>query len=148
MPVYELAIASTTTTVNTPFFEILSPTRPAEILEIGMFPAATQIWSVRRPSNTPAGGTAQNADETSDLSGAGVSSLGLILAGWSTAPTIDAGGWAVACRNPTAGVNTWGQVLGFLPGELVVGPTRNQSALVWADQAPSAGARLYLRWEE
>ena len=151
MPVYELGFACTSTADAAPSLEIMSPTRPAFLLEFAFGTpggGSTLTWEFHRPSNTPAGGTPINASETTNLEGEGTSSLGVILSGWSTAPTVAAGGMHRISRNPTGTTAPWMAVFGWLPGEMVVGTSRSQSLLLWNTQAPGAGNRVWMRWEE
>jgi hypothetical protein len=147
VPVYELTIATTSTTAGgTPIIEILS-SRAASILELGLTLASNAMtWDLRRPANTPVGGTPVNASGSAQLEeGVSTSALGLIVGGWSTAPTGTGGGnFLVAERTPA----DTGALMGWLPGQMVVGPTRDLSLIIFAQTTPVVNNRIYVRWEE
>jgi hypothetical protein len=147
--IYELGLLTTTITSASCAAEIVGGTRPISILEIGTFnnAATASTFALGRPGNTPAGGTATTATKPSHLpTGGVVSSGGVILSGWSTAPTAPAAGNTlrqIGLPNLVAAGVVWT----WNVGELMVGTGRADSVVLWNLAAGSA-QRFYVKFAE
>lgn len=151
MSVYELGFAPTNTLANTAQWEFVAGSgEPANILEIGYSRTATagEQWLIGRPGNTPAGGTPITASNPTDLKdSASTSSGGIVLSGWTTAPTAPSGGKLFTTQRwQTA--NQQGMLFSWWKGLLIVDPSRNNGLVMWASDAPAAGTRVWIKWEE
>lgn len=145
---YELAIQTSAVTTGVPSLEFVGGTAPASILELEIANSAATAASliIGRPGNTPTGGTAQTA--TLPLNrppGGAASAAGVIIAGWTSAPTIPAAGnqhrrvgLAAAIGNGWLGV--------WAPKEFIVDPTRSGSFIIW--NASAVGVlNVRIKWE-
>lgn len=147
--VYELSIQTSATGTGAPSLEIVAVGRPMAILELEIANAAATAASliIGRPGNTPAGGTAQVATLPINRPPGGVASGGgLIIASWSTAPTIPAAGnqhrrVGTAASIGNGWIGAWGQ------REMMIDPTRSGSLIIW--NASAIGVlNVRVKWEE
>lgn len=159
---YSLGIL-TTDTANAPNpggtdLEIVAGAgRPMSILELRLVCLSTggalngtPVFA--RPTNTPAGGTVQTASAPLDLeAGGGASAGGVILSGWTTAPTAPsspAGGILSTLRIDTPSTLSLELRQSWEPGDVVVHPTRSSGLVLWS---PFTSGRPYvvtMVWEE
>jgi hypothetical protein len=131
---YELAWQTTATANAAPIFELIASGRPLSLLELVIRNNAATAQAqgqLGRPGNTPAGGTAQTATLPINVPQDGVASGGgVILSGWTTAPTQPAAGNRHRISGMPASIGA-GETWSWLPGEMIVGTTRSRSLVYW-----------------
>jgi hypothetical protein len=147
---YELGILTTGTASGAAAAEIRAGTStPLSLLELGIFlnAATATILQIGRPGNTPAGGTAQTATKPTSLRPSGGASLGgIILASWTTAPTVPAAGNNHRQISLPAAIGN-GIVFSWQIGEMIISPTTADGMVIWNSQLNSA-LRIYMKWDE
>lgn len=147
---YELGSLTSGTASGSAALEVVpGAARPMSILEMGIFlnAATASIFRVGRPGNTPAGGTSQTATLPVGLTPSGGASVGgIILSGWTTAPTVPAAGNSMRMISLPGAVGN-GVVWAWPLGEFIVNPTRSSSWVLWNEQLNGA-LRQYMKWDE
>lgn len=133
MALYEIAIQTSATGTGAPSLELLAVTRPTFLreLEIANSAATAASLILGRPGNTPAGGTAQVATLPINRPPGGQPSVGgLIIAGWTTPPTIPAAGNMHRRIGMPAAIGA-GWLGVWAPWEMTLDPTRSGSLILW-----------------
>lgn len=147
---YELGILTTGTANASAAAELRAGTAaPMSLLELGIFlnAATASLLTVGRPGNTPAGGTSQTATLPTSLRPSGGASLGgIILAGWTTAPTVPAAGNTQRSLSLPGAIGN-GIVFTWQIGEMIISPTTSSGYVIWNAQLNSA-LRLSAKWDE
>lgn len=147
--IYELGILTTGTASGAAALELRAGSgRPMRVQEFGVFlnAATASIMRCGRPGNTPAGGTAQVATNPSDLSSTTASVGGIILSGWTTAPTVPAAGNTMRMVAEPAAIGN-GMVWAWVPNSFLVSPTTSLGWVLWNEQL-NAATRSYVKWDE
>lgn len=130
---YEITVQTSATGSGAPSLEIVAVSRPLAVMELEISNSAATATQVilGRPGNTPAGGTAQTATLPINRPPGGVASNGgLIISGWTTAPTIPAAGnqhrrVGLPAAIGAGWLGVWAQK------EMMVDPTRSGSLILW-----------------
>lgn len=130
---YEITVATSATGTGAPSLEMLAVGRPVAIteLEISNTAATATAVTLGRPGNTPAGGTVQTATLPINRPPGGVASGGgMIVSGWTTAPTIPAAGHSNRRIALPAAIGA-GWLGVWAPKEMMLDPTRSGSLILW-----------------
>lgn len=147
---YELGILGTVGTTATAQAEVRAgAAKPMSLLEFGIFlnAATASLFTLGRPGNTPAGGTAQTATlPVSQPSGGAASLGGIILSGWTTAPTVSAAGHTTRSLSLPAAIGN-GIVFTWQMGEMMISPTTTTGFILW-NAGTNSVARIYAKWDE
>jgi hypothetical protein len=146
---YELSVQTSAVGAAAPSLEIAAVTKPATILELEIANSAATAASVivGRPGNTPTVGTTQAATlPINRPPGGQASTTVLIVAGWTTAPTVPAAGNVHRRVGLPASIGV-GWLGSWFPKEMVLDPTRSGSLIIWNVTAVGI-LNVRVKWEE
>lgn len=140
--VYALSVVSASVAATTGGVgcEIESSARTTiRSIEVTWAAGVTGVVGIGRPGNTPAGGTVVNPVPT-DPADAATTAPGIIVAGWTTAPTVPA---TFLKRASVAASLGAGVVWTFERDKWLVGAARTGSLLVWVVSLSAATATTF-----